>query len=84
MESLRFSLCNQAMDNYVHSDCGHSETSQEWQDSGEHYGPVDPWQEAWDPTQKPLNHSMNGSRLPQEVESSESKVRKRPRDRAQY
>lgn len=72
------------MDNYVHSDYGHSETSQEWQDSGENHRPVEPWQEAWDPTQKSLNHSMNGSRLPQEVESSETQVRNRPREQVQY
>lgn len=52
--------------------------------SGEHHRPVDPWQEAWDPTQKSLNHYMNGSRLPQEVESSETQVRNRPREQVQY
>ena len=79
-----FNLCNQAMDNDLYSDCGHSEMSQEWQDSGEHHRPVNPWQEAWDPTQKSPNQSMNGSGLPQGVESSETKVLNRPRDGAQY
>lgn len=33
---LKFNLCTQGIDIYVHSDCGHPEKSQEWQDLGEH------------------------------------------------
>ena len=80
MELLTFNLYNQGVVSYVPSDCGHSETSQEWQDSGEQHGAVDHGREAWRTSQKSLKHSLNWSRLPQEAENSETKVRNRPRD----
>lgn len=55
--------------------CGHSEKSQEWQDYGEHPGEWIMEERFGEFTQKLLNHSLNWSRLPQEADRSEPKMR---------